>query len=288
MGQNIMYTYSFPTRVYSPSSTIKLKDGLVLDGSEVQAITDSTNITGYLPLGYYVENYSTASITGTYTFDAGYDWIINVVKTSPLPDTAELETALNNAKSITNDNYTADSWQALQAAIQEAETLLNSGSYTQAQVDEALAKLNNAMNSLVLRPSTSGLVDLLNTAKSIQNNNYTDASWSDLQAAIEVAETLLSSSSYTQVQVDSALGRLNNAMNSLVAKPAEPPSEPKPPVILERDYALIGTGEVTPFINGYETIFLNNALAVLPIIIGLFTVLIGIFLARKIFKIIMR
>lgn len=213
-------------------------------------------------------------------------WIYDIEV--PLPDSSALQALIMEALSKNESNYTADSWQQLNAALTTAQNLLASSYYTQAQVDEALAKLNNAMNSLVLRPSTSGLVSLLNTAKSIQNNNYTDASWSDLQAAIEVAETLLSSSSYTQVQVDSALGRLNNAMNSLVAKPAEPPPEPKPPVILERDYALIGTGEVTPFINGYETIFLNNALAVLPIIIGLFTVLLGIFLARKIFKIIMR
>ena len=236
--------------------------------------------------GYYISSVSTASIEGMYDVGVTEPWIYDIEV--PLPNSSALQALIIEALSKNESDYTADSWQQLNAALTSAQNLLASSYYTQTQVNEALEKLNNAMNSLVLRPSTSGLVDLLNTAKSIQNNNYTDASWSDLQAAIEVAETLLSFSSYTQVQVDSALGRLNNAMNSLVAKPAEPPPEPKPPVILERDYALIGTGEVTPFINGYETIFLNNALTVLPIIIGLFTVLLGIFLIRKIFRIIMR
>lgn len=70
-------------------------------------------------------------------------------------DTA-LKAALNEAKSVTNNGYTAESWQALQDAIAEAENLLAAGNATQEMLDSATAAVKAAKAGLKKSGGTGG------------------------------------------------------------------------------------------------------------------------------------
>lgn len=66
-------------------------------------------------------------------------------------DKSKLETALNNAKAINNEDgtYTEISFQALTAAIKAAQAVFDDKLAGQANVDAQVAALNNAVNALI-------------------------------------------------------------------------------------------------------------------------------------------
>ena len=97
-----------------------------------------------------IEDVSTASFSGFDSSLAGYDWKINVLSPLPLPDTGDLESLLEDAESIINENYTSASWARFQTVLQAARTLLTQSSYTQEEVDTAYLELQSAIEGLTI------------------------------------------------------------------------------------------------------------------------------------------
>ena len=64
-------------------------------------------------------------------------------------DTTALKAAAEKAEALKEADYTADSWKAMQLELQEAKDLLAKEKPTQAEVDEATAHLNAAVEALV-------------------------------------------------------------------------------------------------------------------------------------------
>lgn len=67
-------------------------------------------------------------------------------------DKTELENVIDEARKLDGDDYTEDSWNALQAALAEAEKVLADGEATQEQVDAAKAALEQAIRDLEKKP----------------------------------------------------------------------------------------------------------------------------------------
>jgi pimeloyl-ACP methyl ester carboxylesterase len=63
-------------------------------------------------------------------------------------DTSALSSAVASAKALNAGDYTADSWAALQKALEEANAVLNNPGATQAEVDAAITALNDARAAL--------------------------------------------------------------------------------------------------------------------------------------------
>ena len=63
--------------------------------------------------------------------------------------TQELAQAIEEAKLINKDDYTFESWNALQASITKAEELLANPKFTQVEIDQAIVSLNQATDALV-------------------------------------------------------------------------------------------------------------------------------------------
>ncbi len=127
-------------------------------------------------------------------------------------------TALNEAIALADqkdeNQYTPNSWVALEIALANAKAI---GFYAeQEEVDIALAALNEAMNALALRADFNALNEAVESAKSKIKANYTDSTWADLEGALEAAESL--DYNATQEQVDNAANALNEAINNLVIK----------------------------------------------------------------------
>lgn len=126
------------------------------------------------------------------------------------------------AGELNKDEYTPASWAALDEALNEAELVLNDATATQAQVDKALQDLTNARNALTKLTPDPGVdkTGLQSKYDGIQEENldkedYTPASWTALDEAMNEAELVLNDATATQAQVDKALQDLTNARTGL-------------------------------------------------------------------------
>lgn len=111
-------------------------------------LTDSLRCT--LPAGTDGTGYWTITVTAlgyedvTYQFQATEE---NIAKANPVTDTSELEAAIEKAKGLNKELYTAKSWSNVESELEEAETELER-KHTQEMVNEAAEHLNNAIASL--------------------------------------------------------------------------------------------------------------------------------------------
>ena len=114
------------------------------------ALTKSLRCT--LPEGTDGTGYWTITIAALGYKDVTYQFQAtdaNIVKDSEEEiSTDELKKAIEAAEALTESNYTADSWAAMQAELQEAKDELKDPK-TQATVDEATHHLNAAIEALV-------------------------------------------------------------------------------------------------------------------------------------------
>ena len=98
-----------------------------------------------MPAGTDGTGYWTITVTAlgyedvTYQFQATEE---NIAKANPVTDTSELEAAIEKAKGLNKELYTAKSWSNVESELEEAETELER-KHTQEMVDEAAEHLNN-------------------------------------------------------------------------------------------------------------------------------------------------
>ena len=129
------------------------------------------------------------------------------------------KTALTNkvaeAKKITKDAYTTATWNALQTAIKDAESVLNAANPDQATVDAKVKSLTAAINALVKKADQTALRAKVTEAKKIARGTYTTATWNALQTAIKDAENVLNTTDPAQATINEKLTVLTNAMGAL-------------------------------------------------------------------------
>ena len=103
--------------------------------------TDGTDGTGYWTITISALGYKDV----TYNFQATDENIVKDAKEEI--STTNLEAAIKKAESLTESDYTADSWAAMQTELQEAKDELKTP-HSQATVDEAASHLNAAIEAL--------------------------------------------------------------------------------------------------------------------------------------------
>ena len=133
------------------------------------------------------------------------------------PDNSELKAAVEEAKKLKDKDYTKESFKALETARKAAEKVLKNKNATQAQIDEALADLNAAVEALEAKPDSSKLQSAVDAAKKLKEKDYTKESFKALETARKAAEKVLKNKNATQAQIDEALEELNEAMANLKA-----------------------------------------------------------------------
>lgn len=74
-------------------------------------------------------------------------------------DTAELESAVSAAEALKEEDYTSDSYAAVEQALEQAKKVLSNVTATQAEVDAAEKALQDAIDGLVAAPSAEGTTE---------------------------------------------------------------------------------------------------------------------------------
>lgn len=146
-------------------------------------------------------------------------------------DKSKLQDEIDKVKELNEADYTAASWEALQAALQAAEDVLSDSDATQAEVDKAIQALNTALTGLEKRkeePEDKVNDEALDNrvkeidAENLKSSNYTVESWEKFQEALQLAKEVLNDPNATQKEIDEAFNVLNDARDGLVKK--TPPS----------------------------------------------------------------
>ncbi|MDN3954761.1 lectin-like domain-containing protein [Sporolactobacillus laevolacticus] len=132
-------------------------------------------------------------------------------------DKSALQTTVDELKSenLQETSYTTGSWKTLQDALNQAEKVSKDPCATQAQIDTALQMLSKAKEGLVNASDLQAKINEINRLN-LKQNNYTEKSWAIFQTALKKSESLLTTSSTSQKQVDSALENLDQSQKSLV------------------------------------------------------------------------
>ena len=139
-------------------------------------------------------------------------------------DVDGLNALITEAKAMNNNDktYTADSWDALQAKITEAEELAKSENPDANDVEVMKKELRKAMTSLVLegKGETNDGKDALREAvekySKYDEKDYTADSWKVFADALADAEKVLADKNATEKQITDALNALEKAADALV------------------------------------------------------------------------
>lgn len=169
-------------------------------------------------------------------------------------DTSALEEAIAKAEELPEEDYTEESWAALEEALEEAEKVLEDPTATQSEVDEAAKALEEAIAALEEKPvDKSQLEKAIEDAESKVEKDYTKKSWAAMEAALKVAESVYADEDATQEEVDAATDALNKAIKALVPTTGKNPGtgDDAQPVLVAAiaAIALIGIGALVVMNN---------------------------------------
>lgn len=198
------------TKVYKGTSkafTITPNDGyhvdsLTVDGTAVDVVTEYT----------FSDVTANHTIAVTFAKDA-----MTVAKENLL---AAINTA--NEKLTQTDAYTPASLEALQNAVDEAQTVYNKADATQTEVDNAKANVEAKIAALKEKADKSALRLAVKAAEgeAALTDKYTEESIAALQTAIDAANRVLADDNATQAEVDAQVEAVNAAKAALEEKKA--------------------------------------------------------------------
>lgn len=182
-------------------------DSLTVDGTAVNVVTEYT----------FSDVTANHTIAVTFAKDA-----MTVAKENLL---AAINTA--NEKLAQTDAYTPASLEALQNAVDEAQTVYNKADATQTEVDNAKANVEAKIAALKEKADKSALRLAVKAAEgeAALTDKYTEESIAALQTAIDAANRVLADDNATQAEVDAQVEAVNAAKAALVEK--------KAPVVIE-------------------------------------------------------
>lgn len=198
------------TNVYKGTSkafTITPNDGyhvdsLTVDGTAVDVVTEYT----------FSDVTANHTIAVTFAKDA-----MTVAKENLL---AAINTA--NERLAQTDAYTPASLEALQNAVDEAQTVYNKADATQTEVDNAKANVEAKIAALKEKADKSALRLAVKAAEgeAALTDKYTEESIAALQTAIDAANRVLADDNATQAEVDAQVEAVNAAKAALEEKKA--------------------------------------------------------------------
>ena len=169
-------------------------------------------------------------------------------------DKSALQTRVDEAKEIVTNTaaYTEESLNALRAAINAAQKVLDDPAAAQEEVNAQTDALNAAIAALVEKPVVdktelqTAVADANEFAASDENKEkYTEDSWKTLEEAITVAQVVLNKPEATQEEVNDALKALTDAKENLKTKE---PSVEKP----EKSELQETVNDAKAFVGGLE------------------------------------
>lgn len=168
---------------------------------------------------YEDENADQAAVdTAAENLNSAYDALVHV------SDKSQLQDLIAQANKLEEADYTAETWNALQEALEAAVAVDAEHDATQEDVDSAAEALKAAIEAL---EESSGeepgkdvdktaLKAAIDKASAIDDTEYTTVSLEKMYEALDAAKALYEDENADQAAVDEATEALNNACDALV------------------------------------------------------------------------
>ena len=145
--------------------------------------------------------------------------------TPPVEDVFKmhLEIAIEEANKVTDEelsNVVPVVVEEFKAALAEAESLLESGKYTQEQVDKAFDRLSSAMQMLSFeKGNKEQLQQLVDRINQLDASEYIDSTWAKLQVALDKANEVIADENALEAEVSKSYDQLIRSFLELRLKP---------------------------------------------------------------------
>lgn len=136
-----------------------------------------------------------------------------------IPDNTVLNSYIEKAKLLTENEYTPGTWSKFQTALSAAEAAAGKGGATQEDYNKAAAELLDANKNLQKKADKTNLLIVINRVNLAYANIYTQGSWNAYLDVRKVAISVYNDSEATQSSVDQAAKQLENAIEKLISKP---------------------------------------------------------------------
>ena len=140
------------------------------------------------------------------------------VKADAPADKRELEGSIGVAEELTEEDYTPETWAAVEDALAKARDVYADEDATQEDVDAALKALDDAIDALEEVPEPADKTDLeasIDAAGALDPEDYTEESWAGVEDALGAAKDVAADENATQEDVDAAQKALDDAVNAL-------------------------------------------------------------------------
>ena len=166
--------------------------------------------------------------TESYDDKTIFDWMFDQSlekEPQPAPDKTALNNLIAQADALKADDYTAESFKALEAALDEAKAVSNDKDATEAEIKAATDALKDAMENLVPKevkpeptPDKTALNSLIAQADALKADDYTAESFKNFEAALDEAKAVSNDKDATEAEIKAAADALKDAMDKLVLK----------------------------------------------------------------------
>lgn len=160
-----------------------------------------------------------STVQALYALEAYRRFVNNENKLYDLTDVnirSVLKKELDYAEKISSDDYTEESFKALQNCIKQAREVLNNSLASDEMIQEQITQLRKAIERLKWQiPEKKELIDQLKQIKKLVETDYTRESWNALQEVVRLAENLLEDQLATREDFKKYLEILKKAINNL-------------------------------------------------------------------------
>ncbi len=144
-----------------------------------------------------------------------YDAMMGLQKPSDFFNYEILKSYLVYISQLDSEGYTTASWDKLMEVMGRARRLIGKAS-SQEQIDLMVYELDLALEALKEKLDFTALQAAINDANALNSDDYTTASWAQLQLTVNEAMKLLSATNVTRAQILAAIAELQAATEALV------------------------------------------------------------------------
>ncbi|GAA0086736.1 hypothetical protein UT300007_31770 [Clostridium sp. CTA-7] len=147
---------------------------------------------------------------------------------SSLLEAKDLNNLLIKVEDLNKEYYTEESWILLEAELNKARSVVNNENATEADVNEAMDTLKNAIDSLIIKDENTEEVDkavletVIEYAEDVKANgalaNVVPVVVKEFEEALEEAKVIFVDENATEVQVELAIKKLVKAIHMLEFK----------------------------------------------------------------------
>ena len=129
----------------------------------------------------------------------------------------ELYKEIKEANKLNPSEYNSEKWNAFEKVLDNAKAVFEKEDSTQAQIDEQLNKLSDALAVLTDGVDKTNLRKVISSIRDLKETLYTSESWKNLMDEKAKAQSILDSSK-NQKEIDAAKNSLQRAIDELKIK----------------------------------------------------------------------